>query len=441
MLVQSVSERRLCQELPRRHGNELVVADVVGLRWHLRRVLHVRQHQGREHQPLLFRARDPSGCLILLEIDARSLDATRVRPARARGAADALTGRHSSHGTREVDSQQSAVGEVRPQSLLRLHPIRRFGPSASEGVPPDGIKRGGAVLGARARHRRQGHATILSGVGRVGSGRRPHAERGFETALLVLLDLRQLLALRLCEDRVEVPEQGHRQGVILAEQALRHLVAGLERAGGLVPLLKEFALDRHAMIRHREDGVVVFGRLPVHLHDPFAHQVQGRQAVLQRLVVFLQLGQDAANIEVRRRQGDLVRAQIHLHLEGPAQVTKRAMVLADLLEVAPQVVASHCQERLMVLLRLVCKQHGLGVLELLEGGLQLRIITGRFRPPQRLHAILVAREDQVLKVVEVFLLRHGGEVRSTVGAPGHGPQGRGRHDGADKCARSTRQRL
>mmetsp|Transcript_147516 Transcript_147516/g.374678 ORF Transcript_147516/g.374678 Transcript_147516/m.374678 type:complete len:232 (+) Transcript_147516:808-1503(+) len=178
----------------------------------------------------------------------------------------------------------------------------------------------------------------------------------------------------------------------------------LVRGCSLVPLPHVVALDCHVVVGDGEHRVLLLGdRLRARV-DPRADQLQCAQRMLYRLVVLVHLRKDRANVKVSARNGRIVRLQRHLDLQRFPQVAQRRVQLPDLLVVATEVVASHGQEvRWLVLARCLCVKDGLCILELLEGLLVLTLA-------QEVHAILVAAQDQLLKILNrmiVMLLLEG----------------------------------
>mmetsp|Transcript_32325 Transcript_32325/g.94559 ORF Transcript_32325/g.94559 Transcript_32325/m.94559 type:complete len:274 (-) Transcript_32325:588-1409(-) len=256
VLLQRFPQRRLAGEPPRRHGLEAEVAHVIGL-GHRREVLHVRQREAgeREAVPLPATAgRRRIPCLRGLVGEAH-----RVGKGHGHGAA-VLTGEASrrcfpaaslqDRWRGQVRAGEGLVGEVHPQSLLRLHPVRGILPYSTCRAHHPVVA--AAVLVARAGDRRQGHAAPAGTAGQPA-----RLLLGDLLPLPALLDLGHLLRLGLRQDRLEALADGFRQGVVLAEQSLGHLVPCLEGRRRLVPLLEELSLHSERVVGERQNRVVV----------------------------------------------------------------------------------------------------------------------------------------------------------------------------------------
>mmetsp|Transcript_59853 Transcript_59853/g.142936 ORF Transcript_59853/g.142936 Transcript_59853/m.142936 type:complete len:230 (-) Transcript_59853:384-1073(-) len=155
---------------------------------------------------------------------------------------------------------QRLRGEVGPQRLLRLQELR--------GLAVSTLPRHLLLL---AGDRWQRDTLVLLRTAR----RRPCGPR----LLLQVLGFLQY--------RVGVVEQGHRQRMAFAQEALGDLIAGAEGDGCLVPLLHALALQAHIVVGDGKDGVNVL-RCSWFVH-PLVQEVQGRQCMLQSFVVLLQL--------------------------------------------------------------------------------------------------------------------------------------------------------
>mmetsp|Transcript_99309 Transcript_99309/g.281091 ORF Transcript_99309/g.281091 Transcript_99309/m.281091 type:complete len:426 (+) Transcript_99309:1609-2886(+) len=274
------------------------------------------------------------------------------------------------------------------------------------------LRRGG-LAGRQGRQRRDSADGAAAGVLHAGSaGVRSDGSP------------RQLA--RLHQDSVAVAPQRYGQRVLRAEVPAGDLVAFLERLRGLLELLQALPLHGQRVVRDGEHRELVLRHLVWVLDlDSPVDEVQRVQGVLDRPVVLVQLGQDGADVEVRPCEGDLVRAQVGLHLESPPQVAQGAVELADLLVVQTEVVAGHCQQaRRPVHLRGAQRQDRLCLLELVKRCLHVALAEG-------LHALLVAGEHRGGKLLR-RRRRHGRrDVLSPAGgrpSPGGcwrgGPQGR-----------------
>mmetsp|Transcript_25363 Transcript_25363/g.72377 ORF Transcript_25363/g.72377 Transcript_25363/m.72377 type:complete len:208 (+) Transcript_25363:2011-2634(+) len=205
------------------------------------------------------------GRLLLVAVHVTQVPGNGRDQARAREAAGGAR-----EGAREVVQGLGREGD--PQGLLSV-PILAAVVRIDDLPHGDGvaksIRTSSGLQGSRPRHGWQLEAAAIiqpaAGTVRSNSSLLPTGPGGLRLHLGV--------SLGLVEHGLTIPHQGDGQGVVLPQEAVGNLVAGLEGQGRLIQLLQEFTLLCDAVICDGQNRVLVCTHIVILPRGCLAHQL------------------------------------------------------------------------------------------------------------------------------------------------------------------------